>query len=458
MLSPLSSTLFFKPPPGQRAAFEQEIAYDNFQRARVFAWIVALMNGLVGAIPDQLWRVQGKWRVELAYVWWSILHDGMLLFALASWLILRAKQPAEPAAVRPVHRRLVRLFCLGTLAGMLGITLVHQHITGGATVLVLGMACYGACFFSRPGESLAVLGSYAAIFIVALPWLSPNPASIVSHSIVAANFALCFWLASCLIYSLRARDFVHLHTIAEQTQRLERINEDLRQANALKTELIGIAAHDLRDPLNSVGAIAQELRVEVPPDSGARALVDAIGDSTRRMAGLIDNLLTDAARDSGCLILRKETLDVAHLVSRIVDEHRWAARPKALQLLFTPPASGISHAVDPLRFRQILENLLGNAIKFSTPAHRIWITLEAAAPPDRGLRLAVRDEGPGVPVAEQPFLFTKFRPLSARPTGGEPTTGLGLAIVKNLVDLHQGRVWFESAAPAPGSTFVVELP
>jgi signal transduction histidine kinase len=105
--------------------------------------------------------------------------------------------------------------------------------------------------------------------------------------------------------------------------------------------------------------------------------------------------------------------------------------------------------------RQVLENLLGNAIKYSAERRSIW--LEVRRTGDL-VRLAVKDEGPGLSDDDKARVFGRFQRLSARPTGGESSTGLGLSIVRQLVERHGGRVYAESEGRGKGATFVVEVP
>jgi signal transduction histidine kinase len=121
-----------------------------------------------------------------------------------------------------------------------------------------------------------------------------------------------------------------------------------------------------------------------------------------------------------------------------------------------------------------VENLLSNAVKYSPPHTSIWLSVESLSTPNgqqnettqndaeqgdwvKGLRISVRDEGPGFQDAEKHKLFGKFARLSAQPTGGEDSTGLGLSIVKKMVEAMNGKVWCESEA-GKGATFIVELP
>ena len=112
--------------------------------------------------------------------------------------------------------------------------------------------------------------------------------------------------------------------------------------------------------------------------------------------------------------------------------------------------------LDIERMREVFENLVSNAVKYSPKGKRIQVSLMQAS--EETVRIAVKDEGQGLTEADKEKLFGKFQRLSARPTGGESSTGLGLSIVKQLVELHGGKVWAESEGKDNGATFFVELP
>jgi signal transduction histidine kinase len=276
---------------------------------------------------------------------------------------------------------------------------------------------------------------------------------------VAFDAVAVFWIASRIIYSLKIANHIQLATIEQQAGALAAANVRLARAEQFKTDLLAVAAHDIRDPLNTISLSAQYLRDEIPAGSPLRRVVLGIDDSARRLAEFVGNLLTDTTSDTQEIDLQLTAVNLPELVADIVSRFQPIAGAKDIALHFTaadsarhaPPAS-----VDPARYRQIVENLVTNAIKYS-PAHKnVWV--ELAHTPADGHRLTVRDEGPGLTPADQARLFRKYQRLSARPTAGENSTGLGLFIVKNLVTLHGGRVWAESKGGGGGAQFVVTVP
>jgi signal transduction histidine kinase/ligand-binding sensor domain-containing protein len=238
---------------------------------------------------------------------------------------------------------------------------------------------------------------------------------------------------------------------AEAAQReAEHQTRVAQRANALKTEVLGIAAHDLRNPLQTILGYAEVLGASQEPK--VKGPAGAIERSSQRMLGLIEDLLATAALDGG-VELRPEEVDLGQLAAVVAEGNRSRAEAKGQELSLATD-EGVRARVDAERVRDVMENLVGNAIKYTPPGGTIRIKASHAGPT---VRFEVSDDGPGLAPGDLPRLFGRFERLSARPTAGEPSTGLGLYIVRRLVELHGGRVWAESDGPGRGARFVVEL-
>lgn len=225
--------------------------------------------------------------------------------------------------------------------------------------------------------------------------------------------------------------------------------------NETKNKFLGIASHDLRNPLyliRSFSEIIQEGTVgDVNPEQ--KDMLGKIYNASTFMKALLENLLDISKIESGKINLEKRVQDFNQTVRQQVELNQLLARKKNITLQM-----GLSD-IPPLSFDQsaiiqVIGNFIGNAIKFSPPNTNIFIATEQT---ENGIRFSVRDEGPGLSEEDQKLLFKEFQTLSAKPTGGEKSTGLGLAIVKKLITLHQGEVGVESKL-GRGSTFFFLLP
>jgi two-component system, sensor histidine kinase and response regulator len=237
---------------------------------------------------------------------------------------------------------------------------------------------------------------------------------------------------------------------------LKASKDRLLRINAEKTFLMSMVAHDLKNPLSSIMLSACMLADrESPLDSERVArLGEALEINAKRMSALINNLLFIEALETGQREFIWGKIDLRQCLKTVVDQLRPSATKKGIILednLSLEPLEGI---MDIETLRQIAENLISNAIKFSPSGKTVTVYLLPDGPQHQ---LTVRDQGPGIRPDEMPRLYTKFTRLSAVPTGGESCNGVGLSIVKLLVEAAQGTILCQSL-PGRGTHFTVNLP
>ncbi len=234
-------------------------------------------------------------------------------------------------------------------------------------------------------------------------------------------------------------------------------NLTLQQLNVEKNEFLGIAAHDLKNPLTAITMSASSIR-EYYDRLTREAVHERLGGiitASQRMASIITNLLDINAIETGNLNINRQTLDLAALVEHSVHDYQERASAKAMKLhVENTRQSAATVIVDAGIATEIIDNLISNAIKYSPIQKRVFVRLLGD---ESVVRLEVQDEGPGISEEDKKRLFGKFARLSAQPTAGEHSTGLGLSIVKRLAEAMQGRVGCESVL-GEGATFFVEFP
>ena len=235
---------------------------------------------------------------------------------------------------------------------------------------------------------------------------------------------------------------------------LEASHDRLARLNEEKSGLMRMAAHDLRNPLSALMLSLDLLRLEGP--AVRDETLERMSQQADRMMHLLANLLDVQALESGARRLQPEPISIDLALPEALAGFEAAARRKNIRLSYSSAQPGLTAYADRAALRQIADNLVSNAVKYSPPGASVHCSA-ATAPEPRFTRLCVRDEGPGVRDDEIPRLFEKYTCLSARPTAGESSTGLGLSIVKELVQRLGGRVWCESE-PGRGAAFFVELP
>jgi PAS domain S-box-containing protein len=227
-----------------------------------------------------------------------------------------------------------------------------------------------------------------------------------------------------------------------------------RVIDELKDEFVATVSHELRTPLAAIYGAAETLRQRdgLAPDDRER-LLTVISQESERLARVVEEILLAGQIDSQQLKLVEARVDAAQLTQDVVARMEQHAR-NGVRFSLVAPSSLPALSTDPDKFRQVLINLIENAIKYSPEGGRIEVTIE---PRNGQLSIAIRDEGLGIPASEQRLIFDKFYRVDPNLTRGVGGTGLGLYVCRELVHLMGGRIWVESAH-GRGSTFFVDLP
>jgi len=228
-----------------------------------------------------------------------------------------------------------------------------------------------------------------------------------------------------------------------------------RRLEELRSEFVATVSHELRTPLASLHGAALTLREREQDLSGQTQhdLLDMIAVQSRRLAELVEEILVAGQLDSGSLSVVNEPFDPEELVWTAAQAARLRVG-KDTTIEVSLPAVLPKVAGDAVRTRQVLTNLVDNAIKYSPHGGRIELGVEVN---DECVRFTVRDEGLGIPLGEQTRIFEKFYRLDPDQRGGIGGSGLGLYICRELVRSMSGRIWVDSD-PGKGATFVFELP
>jgi signal transduction histidine kinase len=245
--------------------------------------------------------------------------------------------------------------------------------------------------------------------------------------------------------------------LANTQRQLARRNAELATAIAEKNQLLGMAVHDLRNPLGIIAGVADllsEQLTDLSLETENRDLLSHVARSAEYMQSLIDELLDYTMVEAGRLDLQLDSADLAELIRQNLRFNTILGNKKGISVHFN-----CDEALPPLRFdsrriQQVLDNLISNALKFSPSGTTVIVGLHAGR---EAVTLSVADQGRGIPAGQIENLFKPYRRSLTGGTANEKSFGLGLAIVRRIVAAHGGRIWVESE-PGCGSTFYVSLP
>jgi signal transduction histidine kinase len=244
--------------------------------------------------------------------------------------------------------------------------------------------------------------------------------------------------------------------LVKEKKALEKAMSDLDDLNQEKNRYIGMVAHDLRNPIGVAQSFARLLLEECHENTFEEnhKQLEIINKSCSFSLNLITDMLDLAKIEAGIIDLNMESIDYIDFCKRVVSMNQIFARHKNQEILFTSSLNKYETKMDGNKIEQVLNNLLGNAIKFSERETTIQVSVSLS---EFYLETEVTDEGQGIPVEELNKIFKPFSPGTTKSTSGEKSYGLGLAIVKRIIDAHQGSVSV-SSEQGKGSTFLFRLP
>jgi signal transduction histidine kinase len=229
--------------------------------------------------------------------------------------------------------------------------------------------------------------------------------------------------------------------------------DELRRLSALRADFVSLVSHELRSPMAAVIGAARTLQERWRELSAEQrqSFLELIGDETSRLADLIGDVLDTSRIEAGTFSFTFSDVDLAELMRDVVA----AADLAQDEVRVTAQVNGTLPRVrgDRIRLRQVVQNLVDNAVKYSPTGAEVRVT---AATDDAHVQVAVEDTGPGIPLADQKVIFDKFG-RAAVDGGTKPGTGLGLFIARSIAEAHGGSLDVDSA-PAQGSVFTLELP
>ena len=236
---------------------------------------------------------------------------------------------------------------------------------------------------------------------------------------------------------------------------LQKVQEELRDANRRKDDFLAMLAHELRNPLAPISTAAQLLRLSMDDPKRVALSGEIISRQVHHMTELIDDLLDVSRVTRGLIELDKQPVDIKSVISNAVEQTRPLIESREHTLSIQLGALQTTVHGDPVRLVQVVSNVLSNAAKYTPRGGQIALRVEARA---QDVEITVKDNGNGIEPGLLPHIFELFAQGRRTPDRAQGGLGLGLSLVKSLVELHEGHVDVHSEGPGCGSTFRITLP
>lgn len=231
--------------------------------------------------------------------------------------------------------------------------------------------------------------------------------------------------------------------------------KSLEDANALKSELLSVVSHNLKNPLNLIMGYAKLIEEEASGDDMIEEPSRIIYQSSERMLEIISQFMNLAEYEESREKTNHEEFYLKELMHGVIKENSGQAENKKQTIIFNDMTEDINIFSDKLKLGYVVDNLISNAIKYAPIGGKINIKTERK---NGCAVINISDNGPGIKEEERSRLFQRFQRLSAKPTGGESSTGLGLFITKNYIEALGGSIEVTKSPKLSGAKFIINLP
>lgn len=239
------------------------------------------------------------------------------------------------------------------------------------------------------------------------------------------------------------------------TRELQKSNIELKRLNELKNHFLGMAAHDLRNPLGLIMNYSEFLLLTNRElNEKSKSFIENILSASELMKELIDDFLDVSIIESGQFPIDKNRTDLINLLIEGINRLEFKSKKKDVLIEFNCDVNNVILDIDGPKISQVFANLLSNAIEYSFPKSKVHVNCHKD---QNNIIISVKDEGQGISESEQAKLFKFFGKASTKKTGGEKSTGLGLAIAKKIIESHKGKIWVESKM-GEGAKFIFSIP
>lgn len=314
------------------------------------------------------------------------------------------------------------------------------------TMFMFGMLFVAVSWLFSLQSAVAISVITFAGLSVGLNLFIPGTASVIVNHFSGAIIIIGFYFISRMLYSYHANYFIQL-------KQIERNNHEITKIAQLRTEMLGIVAHDLRSPLNSITALVELSKDTQSSVSDRNQYADMILDACNDARNIIRDLILIVKGESAQGLQLKET-NLNLLLSQV--QQQWTHQVKDdKKLLLTLPEHIVQARIDQDKMVRVFDNLIGNAIKFTEDGGSIHLVLKQYD--KEHASITVSDSGIGIPEHLHPYLFDRFSKAGRLGLKGEKSHGLGLNICKQIVVQHGGKIQLESKENE-GTKFHIILP
>lgn len=430
--------------PLNRSAFYHYSTFQNLRSVKVLSLvylIVSVSLRLLVTLTDlPIENVDHISEFSQAN-WISIIISP--LFYTGSVFLLKNYQ--KNFTIRMLARAFTVLFALFVMLSFMRATFFTMHNPRNTLVMYLiGLIMIAVFYTFEHFETIFLALVTGICFSLLLPLYQNGTNEVIMNNLASFVLLVVFFCISRYTFSYRADNYLKLKAIEEK-------NREIEQAIRAKNEILGIVAHDLRNPLSAIKTLAAIMKMEEKMDDEDQENLNMMQASCDKAATIINDLL-ETAHGEQHQDFDTERVELNQFLLKIVDEWVKSKHGQA-NILYYGVHQPVFAEINTEKMERVMDNLISNAIKFSGPSNHIEILLRVT---ETEALIDVKDFGMGIPEELLPFIFERFSRASRRGVRGEESVGLGLSIVRQIVTKHGGDIKVKSVEKQ-GTTFTINL-
>lgn len=441
----MTTRFFFNTLPVKyRSLYRDFYTYQNLIAVRAASIIFLLLNIIIRVLyvvfPASLTKAQNFPEFNASN--WVFLVITPFFLIAANLLILEYKKHKKGTQLMALVVFLFSLYII--TCGMYSSFIATSDPSNSLTLYLIALCLISAIMVFEYYETLILIIGIELFFTALLLYSQTSATQMLYNQLISVVLLSAFYLTSRYFFTYKANSYQQVLLISEKNQLIE-------GANVFKNQVLGMVAHDLRNPIASVESIAMMMELdEVTEDTQDN--LNMIKESCAKARSIIDDLL-DAARNENGRPIETERTELNQLLKTAVNS--WRTQGKLnVDVIFTSSVNPAYALINKERFSRVIDNLVSNAVKFSKDNSRVDVRLSQVS---KDVIIEVQDYGMGIPQAMLPEIFNSFTKAGRTGVRGEKSTGLGLSIVRQIVESHKGTIHVESTE-GKGSVFVVKLP
>ncbi|MEO3405533.1 HAMP domain-containing sensor histidine kinase [Mucilaginibacter sp. CAU 1740] len=441
----MNTRFFFNNLPLRyRAQYRDYYTYQNLIAVRAASMIFLVLNVIIRVLylvfPVSLTKAQNFPEFNFSNWIFIIVTPIFLISSNLSILNFKTKKKATPGMAM-----LVFLFALYIIVcGMYSSFIATSDPSNALTLYLIALCLISVIFVFEYYETVFLLVSIELFFTSLLIYSQTPATDMLYNQLISAILLSAFYFTSRYFFTYKANYYLQVNEIREK-------NAEIEKAGEFKNQVLGMVAHDLRNPIAAVESIAMMMELD-DVDEETQDNINMMKASCAKARSIIGDLL-EAARDENIAIFETRNTELNQMLTSTVSDWRLQQNNK-VNVVFSSSANPVFAEINHEKFHRVIDNLISNAVKFSKDRDRVDVRLSQQSD---SITIEVQDYGLGIPANILPEIFNRFSKAGRTGLRGEKSTGLGLSIVRQIVEKHKGTITVTSAEGA-GSTFTIKLP